>query len=62
MTDLQLVAKKIAEERTGRERALLRGAVEDFAGYRQLVGVILGLTLAENILNDLVQRLENSDE
>ena len=38
------------------------GRAADFAEYRHLCGVIRGLTRAESIVKDLVQRMEQSDE
>jgi hypothetical protein len=38
------------------------GGAKDFADYRHVCGVIRGLTHAEQIVKDLVQRLENIDE
>lgn len=62
MSELQLLLKRLAEDRQSYEATLLRGKAADFAEYRQLVGTILGLVRAENIVKDLVQRLEKSDE
>jgi hypothetical protein len=38
------------------------GGAKTFDEYRHVCGVIRGLTHAETIVKDLVQRLENSDE
>lgn len=62
MDAMQYLLKQLAEDRQHNEAALLRGAAQDFAGYRHLTGVIQGLTRAENIAKDLVQRLERDDE
>jgi hypothetical protein len=62
MRELQHLRKTLGEERAARERALLAGAPKDFPEYKHLAGVIQGLTLAENHLTDLVQKLEKADE
>lgn len=62
MTELQVILKRIAEDRQRYEQSLLRGDAKDFADYRHLAGVVQGLTRAENHVKDLVQKLENSDE
>lgn len=62
MKELQHLCKTLADERAMRERALLGGALKDFAEYKHLAGVIQGLTLAESYATDLVQRLEKADE
>ena len=41
---------------------LTTGRAADFADYRHLCGVIRGLTHAESIIKDLVQRLEHEDD
>jgi hypothetical protein len=38
------------------------GGAKDFAEYRHICGVIRGLTHAETLVKDLVQRMENFDE
>ena len=48
--------------RTEQSVFLATGRAADFAEYRALCGVIRGLTHAESIVKDLVQRLEDEDE
>ena len=48
--------------RTEQSVFLATGRAADYAEYRHLCGVIRGLTHAESIVKDLVQRLENEDE
>ena len=38
------------------------GGAKDFAEYRHVCGVIRGLTHAEQLVKDLVQKMEHSDE
>jgi hypothetical protein len=54
--------KEIAKERVSRESACSSGSPKDFAEYKNLCGVIQGLSLAESIVKDLVQKLEHEDE
>jgi len=48
--------------RTEQSMFLTTGRAADFADYRHLCGVIRGLTHAESIIKDLVQRLEHDDD
>lgn len=59
---LQLVLKDLQQARAARERTVLTGGTKDFAEYRHLTGVIQGLTLAEQTVSGLVQKLEKADE
>ena len=56
------VAKEIDKLRADQISFLVAGSVKDFAEYRHLCGVIRGLTFAETFVNDLVQKMENSDD
>ena len=65
MNETQLLhhlVKEIAKERISREAACSGGNLKDFAEYKNLCGVIQGLSLAESIVKDLVQKLEHDDE
>ena len=59
---LNHLLKEIAKERVAREAACSNGNLKDFAEYKNLCGVIQGLSLAESIAKDLVQKLEHDDE
>ena len=56
------LAKEIDKLRGDQVSFLAGGGAKDFAEYRHVCGVIRGLTLAENIVNDLVQKLEQSND
>ena len=58
----QYLAKEIDKLRGDQTTFLSGGGAKDFAEYRHLCGVIRGLTFAETFVNDLVQRMENSDD
>jgi hypothetical protein len=56
------VAKEIDKLRQEQSAFLDAGRVETYQEYRYICGVIRGLNHADFILNDLVQRLEKSDD
>lgn len=59
---LRYIRDKIDELRVEQAQHLAGGGAKDFAEYRHVCGVIRGLTHAETILSDLVQRVESFDE
>jgi len=59
---LAYVAKEIDKLRSDQETHLSGGGAKTFDEYRHVCGVIRGLTHAETIVKDLVQRMEQSDE
>ena len=59
---LNYLAKEIEQLRTDQVVFLASGRANDFAEYRHVCGVIRGLTHAETIVKDLVQKLEYSDD
>lgn len=59
---LALIVRELQEIRAAQEAHITGGRAADHAEYRHVCGVIRGLTLAENIVNDLVQKLEKSDD
>lgn len=59
---LNYLATEIETLRTDQVTFLATGRVSDFAEYRHVCGVIRGLTHAETIVKDLVQRLEKIDD
>jgi hypothetical protein len=59
---LSYLAKEIEQLRTDQVVFLASGRANDFAEYRHVCGVIRGLTHAETIVKDLVQKLEKDDE
>lgn len=50
---------KLADEQAN---FLATGRVSDFAEYRHVCGVIRGLANAEQLVRDLVQKMENFDD
>ena len=65
MNDYKLlahVAKEIDKLKQEREAYVAAGRADNIEEYRSVCGVIRGLNLADNIINELVQRMEKSDE
>jgi hypothetical protein len=65
MKDYQILAytvKQLVEQRGTYAEAVNRGNAKDFAEYKHLCGLIQGLRQAEDIINDLVQKMEKSDD
>ena len=58
----QYLAKEIDKLRGDQVTFLAGGGAKDFAEYRHVCGVIRGLTHAEQLVIDLVQKLEYADE
>lgn len=64
MSDLRVIfhlSSEIGKLRDGQLQFLGNGGAKDFAEYRHVCGVIRGLAHAEQLVNDLVQRMETSD-
>lgn len=65
MNDYKLLAVAVKEiEKMRQEQIAFVAAsrADTFDEYKKVCGVIRGLNLAENIINDLVQRMETSDD
>ncbi len=61
MTELDLIEKKLTEHEAQYVAALTRGNCKDFGEYQRICGVLHGLGLAKNDLQDLRQKLEKLD-
>ena len=59
---LKHVAKEFDKLRSDQITFLAGGGAKDFAEYRHVCGVIRGLTHAEQLVKDLVQKMEYSDD
>ena len=55
---LSHVQKKIQETREEQQMFLAADRATSYEEYKKVCGVIRGLNLADQIINDLVQRLE----
>jgi hypothetical protein len=65
LNDYKLLAhavKEMGKLRQEREAYVAAGRADTVEEYRQVCGVIRGLNLAENIINELVQNMEKSDD
>jgi hypothetical protein len=58
---LALVQKEINKLKQDRELFISSGRADSYEDYRHVCGVILGLNLTNDIINDLVQRINNDD-
>ncbi len=54
--------KQIREDMNVNADVLAQGGAADFAHYKQLVGTITGLALAERYLLDLLEKVKADDE
>ncbi len=59
---LAVVAKEIEKVRQEQIAFITASRADTFDEYKKVCGVIRGLSLAENIINDLVQKMEKSDD
>jgi len=59
---LSYIANEIERLRAEQACHLANGRAADIEEYRSICGVIRGLNLAENVINDLVQKMEKSDD
>ena len=60
--ELTYVAKEISKLKQEREAYVAAGRCESLEEYRRVCGVVQGLNYAENIIQDLVQKMEKADE
>lgn len=59
---LRHVLREIDKMRQEQMAFLAASRADTYDEYKKICGVIRGLSLAENIINDLVQKLEHSDD
>jgi len=59
---LAVVAKEIEKVRQEQVAFIAASRADTFDEYKKVCGVIRGLNLAENIINDLVQKMEKSND
>jgi ribosomal protein L17 len=59
---LKYLSDKIEEERKVIEADLAEGKAADFAQYKHATGVIRGLLIANNLVLEIAQRMENDDD
>ena len=59
---LAVVVKEIEKVRQEQIAFIAASRADTFDEYKKVCGVIRGLNLAENIINDLVQKMEKSND
>ena len=59
---LRYIAGKLQEEITVISDDLARGTAKDHGEYKYACGIIRGLMMANGIIADTAQRLENDDD
>lgn len=62
MNELELIRKKIREDLNELADFIATGGAPDFPAYRQMVGKIEGLAMAERHILDLVERLTRDED
>ena len=60
--ELAYVAKEIQKLKQEREAYVAAGRCDTIEEYRRVCGVVQGLNFAENIIDDLVRKMEKSDD
>jgi hypothetical protein len=61
-TVFDVLNEKIDSLKESNTAALVGGSAKDFAAYREIVGVIRGLTFAQRELQDLAQAYKDDDD
>lgn len=59
---LKYLSKKIQEEQSVIEQDMAMGNASDFSAYKYACGIYRGLLIANNIIIETSERMENSDE
>lgn len=61
-TAFSVVLKEIEGRRDSIAEALISGSAKDFNEYKYMTGEIRGLSLAHSFINDLVRKMEQSED
>jgi hypothetical protein len=61
-TVMELLQKKLEDRKQFIVESVGSGAAKDYAEYRDLCGVIRGLTTAQQEIEDLVRKLKDDDD
>ena len=62
MDAIDYLSSQLREEMDTVKESLAAGAAKDYAEYQNLCGKIRGLLVAQSKLNDLKERMEDSNE
>ena len=61
-TITSITVKEIGKLKQEREAYVAAGRCDNIEDYRRVCGIIHGLNFAENIIQELVQKMEKSDD
>ena len=61
MTELKNLQAKLQEEIRKRTGDIALGNLKDFCEYKHMTGIIRGLSLAQQMLNEAAERYENDE-
>ena len=59
---LVFVTREISKLKQEREAYVAAGRCDNIEDYRRVCGIVLGLNYAENIIQELMQKMEKSDD
>lgn len=59
---LKYLSNKVQEEYEVIANDLARGSARDYGDYKHACGIIRGLSIVNQILNETSERMENSDD
>jgi len=59
---LELLLRKNDEERNSKIGFLMSGSAKDYAEYKHICGVIRGLNLADEHIQDLAERMRKQND
>ena len=62
MTVFEVLLKRLDDALQVRSEALTQGAPADYAAYKELCGVIQGLSIAKREISDLAKRQQELDD
>jgi hypothetical protein len=58
---LNHLQKKLREEQQLMSEALAKGTAKDYAEYREMCGVVRGFIVAQNLVAEMAERIEESE-
>jgi hypothetical protein len=61
-TIFQVINEKLDGQKENARDALLGGAAQDYAAYKELCGLIRGLETAQREVNDLAKKIMEEDD
>ena len=61
-TVFSVLLDQLEEDKTRFTSHLASGGATDFPAYREIVGVLRGLTAAQQLISDLAKNMERNDD